>query len=81
MARHQHRGCWPALPAAAQVYCVGGAVRDSLLGRQSDDQDFVVVGATPEVMLAAGFRPGMGQFIPDRFFWARGPEEDDASHG
>jgi hydroxymethylpyrimidine/phosphomethylpyrimidine kinase len=21
--------------------------------------------------LAAGFRPGMGQFIPDRFFWAR----------
>lgn len=22
--------------------------------------------------LAAGFRPGMGQFIPDRFFWARG---------
>ena len=24
--------------------------------------------------LAAGFRPGMGQFIPDRFFWAR---EDD----
>jgi hydroxymethylpyrimidine/phosphomethylpyrimidine kinase len=25
--------------------------------------------------LAAGFRPGMGQFIPDRFFWAR--EQDD----
>ena len=31
--------------------------------------------------LSAGFRPGMGQYIPDRFFWARGPEEDDASHG
>jgi hydroxymethylpyrimidine/phosphomethylpyrimidine kinase len=29
--------------------------------------------------LAAGFRPGMGQFIPDRFFWARtGGETDDA---
>lgn len=28
--------------------------------------------------LAAGFRPGMGQFLPDRFFWARaGAEEDD----
>jgi len=26
--------------------------------------------------LAAGFRPGMGQYIPDRFFWARAPEED-----
>lgn len=24
--------------------------------------------------LAAGFRPGMGQYIPDRFFWARGEE-------
>lgn len=24
--------------------------------------------------LAAGFRPGMGQYIPDRFFWARGGE-------
>ena len=25
--------------------------------------------------LAAGFRPGMGQFLPDRFFWARRPSE------
>jgi len=25
--------------------------------------------------LAAGFRPGMGQFIPDRFFWARKKED------
>jgi hydroxymethylpyrimidine/phosphomethylpyrimidine kinase len=28
--------------------------------------------------LANGFRPGMGQFIPDRFFWARGDDETDA---
>lgn len=28
--------------------------------------------------LAAGFRAGMGQFIPDRFFWARG-EDDEAA--
>lgn len=27
--------------------------------------------------LEAGFRPGMGQHIPDRLFWARGPDEDE----
>ena len=27
--------------------------------------------------LANGFRPGMGQYLPDRFFWAREVEEDD----
>ena len=27
--------------------------------------------------LQAGFRPGMGQFIPDRLFWARGEEDDE----
>ena len=27
--------------------------------------------------LHAGFRPGMGQYIPDRLFWARGEEDDD----
>jgi hydroxymethylpyrimidine/phosphomethylpyrimidine kinase len=26
--------------------------------------------------LANGFRPGMGQYLPDRFFWAREPEDD-----
>ena len=29
--------------------------------------------------LANGFRPGMGQFIPDRFFWARGDDDADAA--
>ena len=28
--------------------------------------------------LASGFRPGMGQYLPDRFFWAREVEEDVA---
>jgi hydroxymethylpyrimidine/phosphomethylpyrimidine kinase len=28
--------------------------------------------------LNAGFRPGMGQHIPDRLFWARGEEDDEA---
>jgi len=41
---------------AIKVYLVGGAVRDRLLGRPPADRDFVVVGATPEAMLARGFR-------------------------
>ncbi|MFO7581493.1 multifunctional CCA addition/repair protein [Guyparkeria sp.] len=37
-------------------YIVGGAVRDRLLGRPVMDRDWVVVGATPEMMLERGFR-------------------------
>ncbi len=39
-----------------QVYLVGGAVRDRLLGRPIVDQDFVVVGTTVDKMLAEGFQ-------------------------
>ncbi len=39
-----------------ECYIVGGAVRDQLLGRKVVDHDWVVVGATPEEMLARGFR-------------------------
>lgn len=46
-----------------QVFIVGGAVRDELLGRPCDDHDYVVVGATPETMRAAGFRP-IGKDFP-----------------
>ena len=38
-----------------QTYLVGGAVRDELLGLGVEDRDWVVVGATPEQMLARGF--------------------------
>ncbi|QKI90049.1 multifunctional CCA addition/repair protein [Thiomicrorhabdus xiamenensis] len=38
-----------------QVYLVGGAVRDALLGIEVYDRDWVVVGATPEAMLGKGF--------------------------
>jgi tRNA nucleotidyltransferase (CCA-adding enzyme) len=40
-----------------KAYRVGGSVRDELLGRTVADRDFVVVGATPEQMVAAGYRP------------------------
>lgn len=39
-----------------KIYKVGGAVRDPLLGADASDTDYVVVGATPESMLKAGFK-------------------------
>lgn len=39
-----------------QRYLVGGAVRDSLLGYPFHERDWVVVGATPEQMLALGYQ-------------------------
>ncbi|KEA64201.1 tRNA nucleotidyltransferase [Marinobacterium lacunae] len=39
-----------------QIYLVGGAVRDRLLGLEVKDHDWVVVGATPKQMLDAGFK-------------------------
>jgi len=46
-----------------KAYVVGGAVRDELLGVPVADRDWVVVGATPEQMVAAGFRP-VGKDFP-----------------
>ena len=40
-----------------EIYCVGGAVRDQLLGLPVRDHDWVVVGGTPEAMVARGFKP------------------------
>ncbi len=39
-----------------EIYLVGGAVRDELLGRTIGEQDWVVVGATPEEMRRLGYR-------------------------
>ncbi|WP_019894874.1 multifunctional CCA addition/repair protein [Hydrogenovibrio halophilus] len=47
----------------ANVYLVGGAVRDRLLGWAQSDRDWVVVGATPESMRAQGYVP-VGQDFP-----------------
>lgn len=40
-----------------QIYKVGGAVRDRLLGRPVSEVDWVVVGASAEQMLDLGYRP------------------------
>ena len=46
-----------------QVYLVGGAVRDRLLGREVKERDWVVVGATPEELERAGYLP-VGRDFP-----------------
>ena len=40
-----------------KIYAVGGSVRDELLGLPVQDRDYVVVGATPEQMIEAGYKP------------------------
>ncbi|MBS1171128.1 MAG: cca [Burkholderiaceae bacterium] len=46
-----------------KTYVVGGAVRDRLLGRPVQDRDHVVVGATPQQLVARGFTP-VGKDFP-----------------
>lgn len=46
-----------------QIYEVGGAVRDALLGLPVSDRDWVVVGSTPEEMIQQGFLP-VGKDFP-----------------
>ena len=46
-----------------KAYVVGGAVRDALLGEPVNDHDWVVVGASPQQMLDAGFVP-VGRDFP-----------------
>jgi tRNA nucleotidyltransferase (CCA-adding enzyme) len=48
---------------AMQVYLVGGAVRDRLLGREVSERDWVVVGATPAELERAGYIP-VGRDFP-----------------
>jgi len=57
MARHPH------IPQAVKIYRVGGSVRDELLGRPVVDRDWVVVGATPEILIASGYKP-VGRDFP-----------------
>lgn len=46
-----------------KTYLVGGAVRDELLGQVAGDRDWVVVGASPDALVAAGFTP-VGKDFP-----------------
>ena len=46
-----------------QIYLVGGAVRDALLGLPVQDRDWVVVGSTPEELIALGYLP-VGKDFP-----------------
>lgn len=46
-----------------KIYTVGGFVRDQLLGIQSKDKDWVVVGATPEQMAEQGYQ-AVGKDFP-----------------
>ncbi len=46
-----------------QIYLVGGAVRDELLGIEVKDRDWVVVGSTPEDMAALGYK-AVGKEFP-----------------
>jgi len=52
-----------ATSRAVKIYRVGGSVRDELLGRPVADRDWVVVGATPEMLIASGYRP-VGRDFP-----------------
>ena len=46
-----------------EIFLVGGAVRDALLGLPVQDRDWVVVGSTPEELVARGFLP-VGKDFP-----------------
>ena len=46
-----------------EIYLVGGAVRDELLGKPVIERDWVVVGGTPEEMIAKGYQP-VGKDFP-----------------
>jgi len=50
-------------PNEVRIYRVGGSVRDELLGRPVADRDWVVIGATPEIMTASGYKP-VGRDFP-----------------
>lgn len=64
-----------------RCYQVGGSVRDRLLGLPAKDRDWVVVGATPDELIARGFTP-VGRDFPvflhpetqEEYALARGPD-------
>jgi hydroxymethylpyrimidine/phosphomethylpyrimidine kinase len=70
---------WARLPG---IYhgsgCTLSAAIASLLAQNVDIQEAVKEAQEYTWQtLRSGFRPGMGQHIPDRLFWARGEEDED----
>ncbi len=65
------RGAWQN--RGMHIYLVGGAVRDKLLQRPVTDHDYVVVGTTPDELLALGYRP-VGKDFPVFLHPATGEE-------
>ena len=51
------------MSADVQIYLVGGAVRDRLLGVDAPDRDWVVVGSSPQAMVDQGYEP-VGKDFP-----------------
>jgi len=74
---------WPRLPGSyhgsgctlASAIAANLANGQDLADAVRDAQDYTWQA------LANGFRPGMGQHLPDRFFWARNVEEDGSDGG
>lgn len=70
---------WPRLPGSYHGSgCTLASAVAASLARGMSIED--AVGEAQDYTwqtLAAGFRTGMGQFIPDRFFWARGEGDDE----
>ena len=53
------------LPLSIKIFCVGGAVRDLILGRENSDKDYLLVGANLQMISTFGLRP-VGKSGPAR---------------
>ncbi len=71
-----------------EIYLVGGAIRDRLLGLPVGERDYVVVGSSPAAMIERGFRP-VGRDFPvflhpetrEEYALARSERKSGIGHG
>lgn len=72
------RDVWPRLPAS--YHGSGCTLASAIAAALAQGMDLITAVRDAQAFtwhsLRAGFRPGMGQYLPDRLFWAR--EEDEA---
>ena len=71
---------WERLPGSyhGSGCTLASAIAANLANGLDVADAFAMPRSTPWQALANGFRPGMGQHLPDRFFWARNAEPADA---